>query len=157
MAADHLGRSSPLFLYPPREDPHPGVRTRDQFVRLARYIATKTVASDSLLLAPSEQTVGSIGNLLYELFKNTHDHARTDIRGRPLSHSYRLFQAATLAQRKTEFELMSSGFPPLADFYSSLRPTKDREFVNVFLLSVLDSGPGYAQTWTREEAQSSFP
>lgn len=150
-AADHLGRGSPVFLYSRDREGIAHVRPRDQFVRLAQYLATKTRSDQTLLHPPPRRAVQAIGNLLYELFKNTHDHARTHLSGQRPPFSFRLFQASTIAQRKQELELMVSEFPPLSRFFSTLTPIEEREFVSVFVLSVVDSGPGLAQTWTRRE------
>ena len=151
MAADHLGRSAPLFLYFPSCSPARNIRPRDHYVRLAHYLVQKTVSNQSLLKKPADDTVRAIGNLLYELFKNTHDHARSDVNGRRLSVSYRLFQASTITPKKNDFNKIASDFPPLLDFCARLETRKEDEFVNIFTLSVIDSGPGYAQTWTGKE------
>ena len=150
-AADHLGRGFPVFLYSRDREGIAHVRPRYQFVRLARYLATKTRSDQTLLHPPPRRAVQAIGNLLYELFKNTHDHARTHLSGQRPPFSFRLFQASTIAQRKQDLELMVSEFPPLSRFFSTLTQIEEREFVSVFVLSVVDSGPGLAQTWTKRE------
>lgn len=150
MAADHMGRGTPAFLYRRNKDEKREFRPRNDFVRMARYLAETATAKDSLLDVPASELEHPIGNILYELLKNTHDHARTDLSGDYLPKSFRFFQANIVAQTREELRSTAQDYPPLLSFCEQLRPKPLGRHVFLFSLSVVDSGPGFAQSWTRE-------
>ena len=136
------------------------VRTRDDFVALADAMAKKaTSGRGGSPVTPDVR--GSLGAILHELFKNTHEWARTDEAGVPLLRSVRgiLAQGHTWAdQEATE---AAEGSQALREYLLApgLRTAAGR--FRFLELSVFDSGPGLARRWLAEsskgEAGSSNP
>ncbi|HET6879998.1 MAG TPA: hypothetical protein VFI31_07575 [Pirellulales bacterium] len=91
--------------------------------------------------------VEGLGNILFELFKNTHDWSRTDLTGAPFARSLRgllmtRFNMPLAAARRAA----ANGWP-LERYVSGLKGAEDAAFVRILELSVFDSGPGLACRW----------
>lgn len=88
VCADHLGRGSPYLLYQSRGRGGVELRSREEFRALAAWLFRRSVPSEYGveldLVAPD-----AIGGMLYEVLKNTEDHALVDVRGNVLSTSIR--------------------------------------------------------------------
>jgi hypothetical protein len=147
VAADHLGMSCPVFLYRLTADRLRVLRPREDFVRLARYLLFQS-DNKSAQQEYDEELCRSVGSLLFETYKNTEDHALTSIQGERLQRSFRLFQAATISVDPESLIGTSKEFPPLADYFRDFGAAKGGHQARFFVLSVLDSGPGFASTWT---------
>jgi hypothetical protein len=138
---DHHPRwSIPQFYFPNGD-----VRHRDDFVALAYSVALKATAGrGGSPITPDMRS--PLGAILHELFKNTHEWARTDEHGVPLLRSVRgmLAQGHSWAERET-MEI-AEGSPALATYLttSGLSSRGRRRFLE---LSVFDSGPGLARRW----------
>jgi hypothetical protein len=86
--------------------------------------------------------------MLFEIFKNTEDHALVDAAGNVLDVSIRAVKTNHHALLPERLENIVGDFPPLADYCTSLKPPSGAAHVHLFELSILDSGPGFAVTWT---------
>lgn len=146
-SADHLGMSAPKFLYRTDSSGLAELRPREQFVRLAAYLLTKTNAVKANV-ADFEELSRTIGNLLYETIKNTEDHALTTVEGERLNISFRLLHASFIGQTSESLLEVSNDYYPLKDYFSKFSAGESRSQIPFFVISILDSGPGFAATWT---------
>ncbi|GGF50510.1 hypothetical protein GCM10011611_66220 [Aliidongia dinghuensis] len=85
--------------------------------------------------------------MLYEIFKNTEDHALHDAAGDLLEISIRAVKTKHHAMSPEGLARIVEGFRPLADYCRSLVPPEGNAQTHFFELSILDSGPGFAVTW----------
>src|SRR5258708_20482081 len=78
----------PQFYYP-RPDPYGLLRSDSHFISLSLTLILKLSQRRSANIVPDEKLIDNLGTLIYELFKNTHQWARTDITGNPIRRSVR--------------------------------------------------------------------
>lgn len=149
VCADHLGRGAPYLLYLSGQSNEPQLRPRENFRELATWLLRRTIPREYRPLFDAEAS-DAIGGMLFELFKNTEDHALSDAAGDLLNVSIRAIKTNHVAATPEAIERIVESFPPLAGFSSSLRPPRDAAHTHLFELSVLDSGPGFATTWTKK-------
>lgn len=148
VCADHLGRGAPYLLYLPTRSDEPQLRPRENFRDLAQWLLQRTIPREYRSLFDAEAS-DAIGGMLFEIFKNTEDHALVDASGDLLDVSIRAIKTNHIAATPESLERVVESFPPLATFSGSLRPPRDAAQTHLFELSVLDSGPGFATTWTK--------
>lgn len=148
VCADHLGRGAPYLLYLPSPSTEPQLRPRENFRDLAGWLLRRTIPEEYRPLFDAE-AADSLGGMLYEIFKNTEDHALVDASGDLLDVSIRAIKTNHIAATPESLERVAESFPPLATFSSSLQTPRDAAQTHLFELSVLDSGPGFAATWTK--------
>jgi hypothetical protein len=148
VCADHLGRGTPYLLYLPTRSDEPQLRPRENFRDLAQWLLRRTIPREYRPLFDAEAS-DAIGGMLFEIFKNTEDHALVDASGDLLDVSIRAIKTNHIAATPESLERVVESFPPLATFSTSLRPPRDAAQTHLFELSVLDSGPGFAPTWTK--------
>lgn len=161
----------PLQLYP--LSPNSSVANRDQFEHLVDQMI-KSVTAEANIRGAITSHRERLTTILHELFKNTHDHARTTVDKQPLSLSIR----GPYARYYTSEQLAYTAPPQLkdgegndippavnqAENYASyfvrprpipanvrLVPTPARQFLGLLELSVFDTGPGFASTYLKEE------
>lgn len=147
VCADHLGRDAPYLLYQPSPAGGSELRPRENFRALAGWLLRNTIPRQyHPMLDPT--AAEAIGGMLYEIFKNTADHALVDARGDILDISIRALKTTHLGIMPDELLRMVEEFDPLARYCQTLRPPQGAMQVHLFELSVLDSGPGFATTWT---------
>lgn len=149
VCADHLGRGAPYLLYLLGQSREPQLRPRENFRELATWLLKRTIPREYRPLFDADAS-DAIGGMLFELFKNTEDHALSDAAGDLLNVSIRAIKTNHVAATPEALERIVESFPPLAGFSSSLRPPRDAAQTHLFELSVLDSGPGFATTWTKK-------
>ena len=147
VAVDHLSRGLPTSLYRRNYDGLPELRSRTEFIDLANYLVVQT---DRYHKVPSRsEVVKALGNILFETFKNTDDHAITDVYGNRLPVSVRLFQASILTPTKEILETVATNYAPFRKYFSRWQDYSELRQIPFLMLSILDSGPGFAQRWTR--------
>ncbi len=127
-----------------------------------RYVIGQLLGSIVSDVSPNKNItlrLDAISSIFYELFKNTHDHARTGINGETIKDSRRaLFsryysktQLVELLRNKDKgrFNQAESHVASLLGIYSESRipPLSPRSVVGIVELSVMDSGPGMAAKW----------
>ncbi|MCF1464283.1 hypothetical protein FS827_23585 [Agrobacterium vitis] len=143
VCADHLGRKSPRAFYREVGGGQAPV-TLAEFEPIVDRILELTVPPAYSGWLSTEHR-GVVTDLLYEAFKNTHEHARSDLKGRELPISFRgitvrhhSFQRKNLAQAATESV-------PLSGFLERLEPPMaGNKHIQLLEMSVFDCGIGYA-------------
>lgn len=140
---DHIGRDTPYLLSEPGSSEHSKLRPRSAFTDLASYLLGRTVPNEYQPFIRPE-TPEALGGIIFELFKNTEDHAQTDASGNVLDISIRAIKTVHHGAKPDDLAAVVADFPPLAHFCSSLRPPRNATQTHLFELSVLDSGPGFA-------------
>lgn len=145
VCADHLGRDAPYLLYLPGKSGSARLRPRELFPDLASWLLRRTVPPEYHELIDPE-TPEALGGMIFELFKNTQDHAKVDALGNLLDISIRAVKTVHHAVLPAHLAAMVEGYPPLARFCQSLTPPREAAQTHLFELSVLDSGPGFAVT-----------
>jgi hypothetical protein len=99
-------------------------------------------------LTVDEDFVQATASLLFELFSNTHDHARSNLGGEPLQASCRGFQVRIVSGEDTSLMEAAAGYQPLTDYLSGLNVLQNRTR-QMAEISVFDAGPGFAQQITK--------
>lgn len=150
VCADHLGRSFPATLYNSVPDGKPTPKPESGLSDLAGKIARATM--------PAEQARGETADLelalagaLYELFRNTHEHARHDLAGNFIKRSLRAVQARRHPITPQALARIAEDTPALAAYCRRLQPRPGRAQLQLLEVSVLDSGPGLAARWLGRE------
>lgn len=165
----------PPQVYRQRSD-SPIVASRDQFVHLVERLMKAVTAEENIRGAINGHRE-RLATILHELFKNTHDHARTSVDKRPLPLSIRglysrYYPADELAKALPKPEKDEHGRDlqvnlNQAERYASyfLRPRSWQgnrlvakavpNFLGLLELSVFDTGPGFAATYLKEDFANS--
>jgi len=142
-----LGLDTPYLLYQADSSGASGFRSRENFRELAGWLLRKTVPDGFWAELDLPEASIAIGSMLYEVFKNTDEHALLDIEGNRLDISIRAIKTNFHAVRTDTLSTIVNGFPPLARYCASLTQLGHEERTQLFEISVLDSGPGFAATW----------
>ena len=150
---DHLGRGDPYLLYAPDARGGSRLRSRDNFRSLANWLLGKVVVKPySAYFDPDADE--AIGAMLYELFKNTEEHAMYDSAGDLLAVSVRALSARHHAATPEIFSRIVGEFAPLQAYCETLEHPADAAHAHLFELSVMDAGPGFAVSWTGRDLGS---
>jgi hypothetical protein len=148
MCADHLGLSAPSLLYALDLDGVARLRDARAFRDLAVQIMAATVPGTLEAMLPRDIR-STLASALYELFRNTEEHARLDDRGNQLRRSLRGIHARRHAIEPATLAEIVGSFEPLAEWARRLpRPRPDSRDAQMLELSVFDSGPGFAARWS---------
>jgi hypothetical protein len=136
---DRTSQSYPRLLYTPGEQ----VKFAEAFYFLITKAVSLLIQDASLARASLNDNVRrSLSTVLYELFKNTHDWARRSFDGSVIRRSIRVIHirvfSSNLSHKHSETSL-------LHDFLERRR-RDSQAFVEI---SILDSGPGYAQRFAK--------
>jgi hypothetical protein len=131
------------------------LKPEDDFIELARQIVARTVKStDKNSVTDAE--IKTLGEVLFELFENTHVHARKDEKGVPYRKSVRGVLAAFHTINSKNAQQISGNFLPLQEYFN-LRAQSTNPQLNFFELSIFDSGPGLAAKLNRRTILDSSP
>ncbi|MBK9278360.1 MAG: hypothetical protein IPM93_09315 [Candidatus Obscuribacter sp.] len=149
VCVDHLNRGTPFLLYRPTPEGGYRLRDRSDFRAVAKRLLQITVYGQ-FARTWSTQAEEAIGGMLYEVFRNTEEHAMADIKGDALTRSIRGLQARHHALSPESLKNVVGDFTPLANYCRRLQPNAGSTHVNIMELSVFDSGPGFAQSWTKQ-------
>lgn len=147
VAGDDFAKDTPASLYPSIVDGRRVLGDRVHFIGAAARLIEDIVPNDKTI-NNDEETRRAIGTLLFETFKNTEDHSKRDLFGNMVEHSYRIMQASYTGILPENLLLATEGFEPLERYIRKFRPTNGKKQLTFLSLSVLDSGPGFAQTIT---------
>lgn len=147
VCADHLGWDAPYLLYLPDHRGGSKLRSRENFRDLAYWLLIGAVPREYHDLFDAEAGE-ALGGMLFEIFKNTQDHALADIYGDVLDISIRAIKTNHHAITPEGMQRIVEEFEPLASYCNTLAPPEGAHQTHLFELSVLDSGPGFASTWT---------
>lgn len=148
MCADHLGLGAPRMLYTLDLDGVARMRDARAFKDLALQIMTATLPH-YLASTLTHDTRNTIAAALYELFRNTEEHAKLDDRGNQLRRSLRGIHARRHAIEPGTMANIVGTFEPLANWARRLpKPRATSRDAQMLELSVFDSGPGFASRWS---------
>jgi len=147
LCADHLGRDKPYLLYLPEARGGSGLRPRENFRDLASWLLRGAIRGSYREHVPAD-AADAIGSMLYEVFKNTEDHALTNTAGDLLEVSIRAIKTNHHAIAPDQLARIAGEYAPLASYCDALTVPQGAVYTHLFELSVLDSGPGFAATWT---------
>lgn len=147
LCADHLGQSAPYLLYTSDQRGGSRLRPRENFRELARWLLESAIPKEYRPSMDVEAT-DAIGAMIFEIFKNTEDHALVDAAGNLLGISIRAIKTNHHAIKPDALGRIVEEFKPLATYCESLTPPQGVARTHLFELSILDSGPGFAVTWT---------
>lgn len=117
------------------------LRGEADFIDLAHRILDSSIASSRRRRLTSGDAE-AIGVMLRELFSNTHLHARKDAMGTPYRKSVRGLFASHHSVGPDNISDLASGYVPLRGYLEAI--VSDSNRLQLFELSVFDSGPGYA-------------
>ena len=100
--------------------------------------------------------IGDLTEIIYELFKNTHEHARTNIKGAFYFPNVRNVTLRILRKKKTSYldddELPES----VKEYFRSNLPLTEQSDLIMLEISVLDSGPGLVSRISNKEDLSEY-
>lgn len=133
------------------------LRGREDFIRLTEQLIT--ACAPKALKQLNTRHVSAIANLVYELFRNTDEHAQSDEVGNPyhrnlrgLMVKYTSFSGGTIAEESTGEDMHQKMFmlrtlsnqKVHVDDSGRPRAAADAAFLE---MTVFDTGPGLAQRW----------
>jgi hypothetical protein len=162
VCADHLGWSFPAMLYDWPVDQQPQVKRASAMRDLSRLIIATTMATESGRGMTAE-LVEPISEAIYELFRNTDEHARFDLQGNLVGRSLRILQARRHSISAEVLRQANADAPAIGAYCQRLQPQAGRRQIHLLELSVSDSGPGlgaryagrsFARTERAEEYQA---
>ncbi len=168
ICADHKGAEHPSSLYQKLGNGDFDIRDRPDMVSVARSILDLITGGNKLGYDAKGQPWSTsaaepIGNMLYELFRNTIEHAKYDSKGNVLRKSVRGVQARCISLTKQEYLKIAHDSPPLFRFIEGFSTRdaitqKGEPFrthrIPIFELSIFDSGPGFACTITKKQLEN---
>lgn len=153
-----FSRAKNEFLIPLYSRPELGaVRSRDEFITLTSRIIEACAPGAERHM--NDATRVTLGTLIYELFRNTDEHATTDEVGRPYAKNLRAVMAKFISyEAKTAATHLGEDDPRLSFFLlhnianrrASKKGAEERWQNSQFAfleLTVLDTGPGLARRW----------
>lgn len=146
LCADHLGRSHPVTLYDSVPDGKPAPKPESGLGDLARLIVRTTMHGENER-GETAHLIQPLAGTLYELFRNTHEHARHDLAGNFIKRSLRAVQARRHSITPQVLARISEDTPAIEAYCRRLQPRRGRAQLQLLELSVLDSGPGLAARW----------
>lgn len=146
ICADHINRPYPATLYDVDERGGGSLRSESAFRDVGRLMLRATMP-ETARSTVEPRLYSAIGDALYELFRNTDDHARTDIRGDYLRRSIRGIQARRHALLPADLDRAVQDSPPLLSYCQRRQVREGRSHLQLIEFSVFDSGPGLASRW----------
>jgi len=148
--ADHTG-VYPESLYDISSSPNPEVRQWDGFRSLAQQmLLIATVGPEKQ--KPTNAVIDNFGTVLWELFKNTHDWARSGSDGNPLQRSIRALRIEHYSHMHEKHLEMTADEPRLNAYLLHPKMKRADGRSRMIEVSVLDSGPGLAARALRRNA-----
>lgn len=143
VCADHLGRKSPRAFYREVVGGHVPITLAEFGHTVDRILKLTVPPAYSEWLSTEHR--GIVTDLLYEAFKNTHEHARSDLKGRELPISFRGIAVRHHSFLRNNLEEAAAESVPLSGFLKELvPPTIGNKQIQLLELSVFDCGVGYA-------------
>lgn len=143
VCADHLGRKSPRAFYREVGGGHTPVALAEFEHTVDRILELTVPPAYSEWLSTEHR--GVVTDLLYEAFKNTHEHARSDLEGRELPISFRGIAVRHHSFPRENLAQAAAESVPLSGFLNRLEPPRaGNRQIQLLELSVFDCGIGYA-------------
>ena len=156
VCADHIARSQPYLRYQPSVAGRRKLRSRSNYKLLAGWLIRNTVP-EAYIGAVDEEADSAIGGMLYEVFKNTEVHGLVNAWGDILDISVRGLKTSHLSPTPVELARIVADYAPLGEYCQSLEPPAGGAQLHLFELSVIDSGPGFASSWTKRPLDDLSP
>jgi hypothetical protein len=128
------------------------VRHRDDFVSLGESMMRRAAWRGETPIPP--ELYRPLGSILHELFKNTHEWARTDEEGVPHLRSVRGLLAQGHTWGEQEIADVVEGSPALAAYLRNPDFRTNEGRFRCLELSIFDSGIGLARRWLSRESTS---
>lgn len=148
VCVDHMGIGQPRLLYETDAEGEGLLKGVASFESVARQIIATVLPRQTDVELDAGFTA-ALGATLYELFRNTEEHARLDDGRRRLRRSLRCVQARLHGVTPTALAEIVAKSPPLARYVESLRPARQQAAqIQLIEISVIDSGPGLAAAFT---------
>lgn len=142
ICADHLDEGSPRLLYSFNDEGEAILKGNSAFETIADQII-HTILPTRLMAGLDYGFKSSLGAALYELFRNTDEHARVDDKRLRLRRSLRGIQARLHSISPATLTGIVAQSPPLASFTKRLKPSHPNAAqIQLIEVSVIDSGPG---------------
>jgi len=164
LCVDAFPKYLPAKLYP--EASHTQVTDWEGY-RLLVDGLINSVAEESKIRGEILRRTDEISTILFELFKNTHDHARFNVKGGVIGESIRgVYSRFYPIGNFRELSSQDQDLNPVDNYLRALvRPTFDfqqrqprkRDISGFLELSVFDTGPGLAAKWLGREISSCDP
>ncbi len=154
LCVDHINRSTSYTLHENSGPAAGDLRTKEEFFAVVAGIRRATFPNKSALLGHDDIT--AIADMVYELFRNTEEHARIDITGHRVPRSIRGIFAHAHALAPNKLAEFAGGFDPLRDYCAKLPRGPFAQAGNelaqspLLEISIFDSGPGFAPTISRK-------
>ncbi|MDN7800043.1 hypothetical protein [Burkholderia vietnamiensis] len=153
-----FARAKNEYLLPFYNRPQPGaLRSRADFVSLTSKIITAIAGAGAAEWRVSEKAITSIGTLIYELFKNTDEHATVDENGKPYVRNVRALMAKFISyDREAQHEQVVSDDAVFNEYLAEhsaahaaagLGGDSPLQRTSFLELTVLDTGPGLVRRW----------
>ncbi|MFM0390987.1 hypothetical protein [Paraburkholderia phytofirmans] len=153
-----FARAKNEFLIPLYSRPEVGaVRSREDFVNLTSRLIASCAPTTGQKMPESSRI--ALGTLLYELFRNTDEHATTDERGRPYGKSVRAVMAKFISYEAKDAAAYLGEEDPSLAFFLMHNIANRHKYANaegkqvaskqtsLLELTVVDTGPGLARRW----------
>lgn len=146
ISVDHSTKATIPWLYTPDRS----VGDRESFVTLAKDLFKKAnpMGSAGTHLLGSAQRIGAI---LHELFKNTHEWARTGEKNVPWRRSVRGLAAEFHTKVPTDLKGIANENLSLGRYFETLRARSSNDRLAFLELTVFDSGIGLARRWLNDQ------
>jgi hypothetical protein len=151
ICVDHSTRWGIPSLY----SPDLSVRESSAFATLAAEMVDKLTQGTSDDPIP-EANVQSFGRILRELFRNTHEWARTDLVDRPWRRSVRGITCERHSWPVEELRRIAVGSPRLQDYFEAFVGEATEGRMRFFEFTVFDGGVGLARRWLGEPRANSM-
>ncbi|MBO0902680.1 hypothetical protein [Jiella sonneratiae] len=156
VCADHLGRKSPRAFYRGGNEGHAPVTLAEFKPTVDRILELTVPSVYSEWLSTEQRDV--VTDLLYEAFRNTHEHARADLQGRELPISFRGIVVCHHSFPRDNLARAAAGSKPLSGFLERLTPPMEgNRQIQLLELSVFDCGIGYASHLRRRPLDELAP
>jgi hypothetical protein len=123
---------------------------RDLVSAVFREAKTAELSKEEQFQAPQIGLIKAASDALYELFRNTHEHAVLDVAGNYLRKSIRGIHIRRHGLAKDHLIEAVSGSAPLVRYCQRLRPKVGGKQIHIVEFSVFDSGPGLAARWRKQ-------
>jgi hypothetical protein len=122
------------------------LRPEDQMSTLLEETIDASISVTKRMYGMHYKTaISEISSILFELFSNTHDHARKKIDGQELSKSIRGLSISSHLQLTRSLEIKDEYVPINNYIERILLQNKNRSSINFIELSIFDNGPGIAR------------
>lgn len=149
--ADHFDKGSPAVFYR-GVGATAQIRTENEFQTVAVKRLIEPALPPNWHASFQFSELKYLGSLIYELFKNTDEHAKSDVYGNVLRRSIRGVMIRHHFLNPALLTQLLEGLPVLSNYAERIRPPREGATNLQFVeLSVFDSGPGFAPRLRRQQ------